>query len=366
MQDRLLTERRAFLVVLALLLLILWAARAVLGPFIVAAALGYAFAPLVGQASARTGWPRGLIVGLAYALLFVALALLVIVSSGRIGSELRDLSAAGPDLIASALRDLLGSDSVTVLGTTLSVTDLAAAIRSAIAGVVESPGNAIHVAGVVVDVALQSILVLIVAFYLIVDGPRIRDFTLGLVPAMDQPRVAEVMGDIQATLSKWLRGQLLLIVLVTVVVYLFLGPILHVPYAIAISVLTGFLEIIPLVGPLIAAAIAIVAALAAGGTTLAIVVGVGYFVLRQVEDQLVMPVVIGRAVHLHPVVTIFAVLAGLSIYGVLGGLLGVPIAAAVNVVFTDLYAARRAPAASPSEVGAASVTKAPDGPADSR
>ncbi len=341
MQNRPITERRAFLVVLALLLLILWAARGVLGPFIVAGALAYAFSPLVSQAAGRTGWPRAVIVGLAYALLFVALALLVVVSSGRIGSELRELSTAGPDLIASALREILGSDSVTVLGTTLSVTDLGRAIRSAIAGVVESPGGAIHVAGVVVDVALQSILVLIVTFYLIVDGARIRDFTLGLVPAVDEPRVAEVMADIQATLSKWLRGQLLLIVLVTVVVYLFLGPILHVPYAIAISVLTGILEIIPLVGPVIAAAIAIVAALASGGTTLAIVVGVGYLVLRQVEDQLVMPVVIGRAVHLHPVVTIFAVLAGLSIYGVLGGLLGVPVAAAVNVVFTDLYASRR-------------------------
>jgi len=50
----------------------------------------------------------------------------------------------------------------------------------------------------------------------------------------------------------------------------------------------------------------------------------------------VMPVVVGRAVHLHPVVTIFAVLVGLSTYGVLGGLLGVPIAAAVNVIFREL------------------------------
>ncbi len=62
-----------------------------------------------------------------------------------------------------------------------------------------------------------------------------------------------------------------------------------------------------------------------------------FLVLRQVEDQLVMPVVIGRAVHLHPVVTIFAVLIGLEVYGVLGGLLGVPAAAAINVIFNTLY-----------------------------
>jgi predicted PurR-regulated permease PerM len=87
-------------------------------------------------------------------------------------------------------------------------------------------------------------------------------------------------------------------------------------------------------------------AFARGGAGLAGIVIVIYFVLRQVEDQVVMPVVIGRAVHLHPVVTIFAVLVGLSVYGVLGGLLGVPIAAALNVIFRELYPAAAAPAQS--------------------
>jgi predicted PurR-regulated permease PerM len=68
-----------------------------------------------------------------------------------------------------------------------------------------------------------------------------------------------------------------------------------------------------------------------------VVVIVIYFVVRQVEDNLVMPQVIGRVVHLHPVVTIFAVLVGLQVYGILGGLLGVPIAAAVNVVYREFY-----------------------------
>jgi predicted PurR-regulated permease PerM len=61
--------------------------------------------------------------------------------------------------------------------------------------------------------------------------------------------------------------------------------------------------------------------------------------------------VIGRAVHLHPIVTIFAVLVGLSLYGVLGGLLGVPVAAAINVVFRELYpAATSAPPVAPAPV----------------
>ena len=93
-----------------------------------------------------------------------------------------------------------------------------------------------------------------------------------------------------------------------------------------------------MIGPLVATAIAAVDAFAHGGTQLAIVVIVIYFVIRQVEDQVVSPIVIGRTVHLHPVITIFAVLVGLSVYGILGGLLGVPIAAAVNVVYREFYA----------------------------
>jgi predicted PurR-regulated permease PerM len=138
-------------------------------------------------------------------------------------------------------------------------------------------------------------------------------------------------------LGRWLRGQLALIVLVAAVIYVILGPILHVPFALALAILTGVLEIIPLVGPMIAAALAGTVTFATHGTDTTIVVLVVYFIVRQVEDQVVMPLVIGRAVHLHPVITIFAVLVGLSTWGVLGGLLGVPVAAAINVTLHELY-----------------------------
>jgi predicted PurR-regulated permease PerM len=97
------------------------------------------------------------------------------------------------------------------------------------------------------------------------------------------------------------------------------------------------LETIPLVGPMIAAALAGTVAFSSHGTDTTIVVLVVYFVVRQVEDQVIMPLVIGRAVHLHPVITIFAVLVGLSTWGILGGLLGVPVAAAINVTLRELY-----------------------------
>jgi len=119
--------------------------------------------------------------------------------------------------------------------------------------------------------------------------------------------------------------------------YVILGPILHIPYALILAVLSGLLEIIPLVGPVIAAALAGTVAFSSHGLDTTIVVLAVYLVVRQIEDQIVMPVVIGRAVHLHPVITIFAVLVGLSSWGILGGFLGVPVAAALNVTLHELY-----------------------------
>jgi predicted PurR-regulated permease PerM len=330
-------DRGPFAVLVVAAIAILWLARGVLGPFIVAAVLAYAFGPLVTAAERRTSWPRLAVVAVGYAIVVTIVGSLLVLLTGRIVGELNLLATSGPDAVAKTLRELVGSDVLDIGGQRIPVADVAREIQARVAGLVASPGDAVHLAGQVGEIGLQAILTLIVTFYFLVDGAMLRDRTIALLPADHQARTTNLLDRIHVVLGKWLRGQALLIVLVTGVVYVALGPILHLPYALAIAVLTGVLEIIPLVGPLIATAIAGVDGFARGGAGLAATVIVIYFVLRQVEDQIVMPVVIGRAVHLHPVVTIFAVLVGLSVYGVLGGLLGVPIAAAINVIVGELF-----------------------------
>jgi predicted PurR-regulated permease PerM len=259
------------------------------------------------------------------------------VITGRLVAELQLLSTSGPDSLAATIRGLLGSDTIVLGTTTISVQQISAQIQDAVAGFMSAPGGAIEVAKQVGEVALNAVLVIIVTFYLLVDGQRFIDRTVRILPYERRERTMALLERIHAVLGRFLRGQLLLVALVSIVVYVILGPIIHLRYALALGILTGILEVIPLVGPVVAAAIAATDAFAQSGTQTAILVVVIYVVLRQVEDQVVMPVVIGRAVHLHPVVTIFAVLVGLSTYGILGGLLGVPAAAAVNVVFRELY-----------------------------
>ena len=317
--------------------LIFWLARPILGPFVIGAVLAYAFSPLVASAERRTGLPRLVIVVLGYVVALTGLGILGWAITGRLVEEFHLLAASGPDSLAAILRGLLGAESVVIGGTTVTVQQISEQIQSAIAGMLSSPGSAIEIVKGVGDLTLNAVLVIIVTFYLLVDGQRFLDRTVRILPLHRRARTTRLLGHIHDVLGRFLRGQLLLIALVAIVVYVILGPVLHLRYALAIAILTGVLEVIPLIGPVVAAAIAASDAFVQGGTQTALLVIVIYAVVRQVEDQVVMPVVIGRAVHLHPVVTIFAVLVGLSTYGVLGGLLGVPAAAAVNVVFRELY-----------------------------
>lgn len=320
----------------AAVLFVLWLARGIIGPFVVAAVLAYAFSPVVSAVEEKTRAPRALVIVAGYVLVLGMLAVVAAIAAERAASEIRDLSSGGPDVIATTLRKILG-DRVVIAGITYKVDDIAAQIRDSLFGLIRTPSDAIHMAEQAVGVALQAILALIVTFYFLLDGRRFGRFALGFLDRSQRADAIRLAQHIHVVLGRWLRGQLLLIGLVAVVLYVILGPILHVHYALALSLLSGVLEIIPLVGPVIAAALAGTVAFATRGTDTTIIVLVAYVVVRQIEDQIVMPLVIGRAVHLHPVVTIFAVLVGLSSWGVLGGLLGVPVAAALNVTLHELY-----------------------------
>jgi predicted PurR-regulated permease PerM len=329
-------RRGRLLVLAAAVLFVLWLARGIIGPFVVAAVLAYAFSPVVSGAQEKTHLPRALIIGIGYLLVLGLIVVLAVLAAERAGSELRELSSGGRDIIASALHKLFG-DTLTVAGQQIVVTDLAAQIRQALLGLIQSPSSAVGVATQAVDLGLQAILTLIITFYFLLDGYRFGQYGLRFLDRSQRADALRIAHRIHVVLGRWLRGQLLLIALVAAVIYVILGPILHVRYALAIAILSGVLEIIPLVGPLIAAALAGTVAFASHGTDTTIAVLVVYLVVRQVEDQVVMPLVIGRAVDLHPVVTIFAVLAGLSTWGVFGGLMGVPVAAALNVTLHELY-----------------------------
>ena len=153
-----------------------------------------------------------------------------------------------------------------------------------------------------------------------------------------------LMTDVNRTLGAYLRGQAILVVIMSSASYVALR-ILDVDYALSVAVATGFLELIPLIGPWTAGAIAVTIALFQPtapfdwtNTSLAAVVGLVYFALRQLEDAFVIPLVIGRFVHLNPFTVIFVLVTGTAIAGPLGLILSVPIAAVTKIIGQFFYA----------------------------
>ena len=317
--------------------LVLYLARSVIAPFIVAGVLAYVFGPVIDEIELRVKAPRSAIVALIYVALLLALGLGIWFVETRVVGEARQLGAAGPDIVDVALLRLLGSQEVQIFGQAVNAHTLALWANERLLDLVGNPTDALHVAERALDTVLKTFLTLVALFYLLLDGRRAGAFALRFVPVERRDEVGHIGAHVHRVLSRYIRGQLFLVVLMSILTYVALGLIFHLPYALPIAILTGFLEVIPLLGPVTAGAVAATVALVHGGVPTAVGVIVAYVVLRQAEDQLVMPVVVGRAVELHPLVNIFAVLVGAASFGVLGALLAVPAAAALRVLLDYLY-----------------------------
>jgi predicted PurR-regulated permease PerM len=123
--------------------------------------------------------------------------------------------------------------------------------------------------------------------------------------------------------------------------------ILGVPYALALGIVVGFFDLIPLVGATLGAIFVAIATISVH-FPIATIVWIAFIIVWQrIEDYVVQPLVYGRAVKVNPIVTILAVLMGASLLGVLGALLAIPVAAAIQIVLRDWWAHRGARSADP-------------------
>lgn len=178
---------------------------------------------------------------------------------------------------------------------------------------------------------------LFAGFYFLKEGRGIFDKILAYAPNDYRFELEVLLQKINAVLNGYLRGQVFLIVLVSAVLYIAL-TILGVKFALIIAIFSGFAEIVPIIGPIVAGGVAAAVAFISGTAnfpmppmTAALVVILVYFVARQLEDYFVIPFVMGHITKLHPLIILFAVLAGEHLWGILGLILAVPIAAIIRI-----------------------------------
>lgn len=179
------------------------------------------------------------------------------------------------------------------------------------------------------------VVVIAAGIYLALSPATYVNGALMLVPPDQQDKARETLDTLGRALGLWLLGQLAAMVLVGVFTGLGLW-LLGVPSALALGVIAGMLEFVPLIGPIVAAVPAVLVAVGQEPTLALWVIGL-YVLLQQVEGYLILPMVQQRAVDLPPVVTIFAIIAFGALFGIMGLLLATPLAVVCLVLVKKLW-----------------------------
>lgn len=186
------------------------------------------------------------------------------------------------------------------------------------------------------EVGLIFVLAPIIAFYLLVDLPHLRDEAQSLIPERVEAQVLHVGHRLNMTIGGYFRGQLLVAVIVGAMVSIGLA-IIELPFWLIVGMIAGVFNLVPLIGPWVGAVPGVLIALTTRdfGTALwvvAIMTGA-----QQIDNHFISPMVMQRTTHLHPSVVMLGLLAGGSLGGFFGLLLAVPLLAAVKVVVGHLW-----------------------------
>jgi predicted PurR-regulated permease PerM len=323
-----------------LLLRVLGFARPTLAPLLIAMVVVYLLNPIVA-ALERRGTPRVAGAAVVYLLFFgvVALALSLLVPA--VGRQ----AAAVADDFPAYLQDIQGqvqragsrfgqhwelnldtgrvSQWLSEAGNRQTVTKYLTGLRSFTTSMLHA--------------LVVLVLGPIMAFYLLVDLPRLQRGAVAMIPPAKREEMRELGDRIGKTVGGFFRGQLLVALFVGIAssVGLYL---IHLPFWLLVGLVAGVFNLVPLIGPFIGGGLAVVIALLNGKPVMALLAVVVLTVVQQVDNHLISPNVMGRTVRLHPVVVMLALLLGATFGGLFGMLVVVPLVGVAKIVFLYCWA----------------------------
>lgn len=178
-----------------------------------------------------------------------------------------------------------------------------------------------------------ALIVIALSFYIIIEDEAARRAFRSLVPPKYQEFASRLVWQVVEKLGAWMRGQLALSASISTV-YFITFTVLGVPYPLLLALVAGLFEFIPYIGPIIAAAIATFIAFTVA-PWMAIVVAIIALVVQQLQNNIVAPMVMRRAVGLNPVISILAFLVGAKLFGAVGAIFAIPVATACSVAAAE-------------------------------
>jgi predicted PurR-regulated permease PerM len=328
----------AVLLVAFAILTFLYLIHIVLLPFVIAGAIAYILTPLVDWLATRSGAPRA-----ATALLVFCVLIAIVGATAYLTAPLALAEATASvthltDILQAMLERLLGQSEVQFLGQQTSAADLASRLIASLRGLLLQAGNAATLTGWAFGGVFGLFLTLTLLAYFLADGRRILRGLLWLFPPTWRPRTARIMLDLHPILLRYFIGIAVVIVYASFAAYLGLALFLGLRHAAFLAALTGVLEVLPVVGPALAAIVAGLVALQEAKGIWGVIDYVIYAsALRLSIDQLVGPIVLGRAARINPPLVIFCFLAGGVLFGIVGVILAVPTALTIKVALSVMY-----------------------------
>ncbi|OHA48875.1 MAG: hypothetical protein A2806_04240 [Candidatus Terrybacteria bacterium RIFCSPHIGHO2_01_FULL_48_17] len=314
----------AALFIVALVLVL----KDILALFFLALVVASGLSPVIGWME-RRGFPRILAVTMLFvgAALFIAGLFWLLIPP--ILEDISELSKNFP-LYAELLRDSISRFGIAPEGAVgVGVSEVFREFANYFGkGVTAIPAIVFQFFGGII--ALLSFV--LVTFYLALERDGVERFLKAIAPG-EEPYVVDLWRRAQRKIGYWARGQAVLMIVIGLVTYAGLS-VLGVRYALLLAVLAGLLEVVQLVGPIVAGTVATIVAFSSS-PLLAVGVVLLYVAIQQIESNILVPVVFKKALGLSPVVVIFALLAGAKLGGVVGMIIAVPLVAILSELLSD-------------------------------
>lgn len=313
----------------------LYLIRDILLLFFVAFIIASALRPTVLRFEKRFGVPKIIsVVGLQAALFTVLIAFgaLLVPPLIKESGQLVSTAATLIDLPEVRWEGLFDQDAATISQTVQNFESLINRFGQSLAGLYGALSSAL-------TTLILTVTMFVIVYYLIASFDQLAKSFAWLLPGAREEKLAranKILESVSFELGGWIRGRLIVMILIGIITYIVLS-LLNVPYALALALIATLLEIVPNIGPILAAIPAIILAFFLVGPWAGLTVLIFYTVLQQIESYIITPQVMKKAVHVHPLTTVFLILVGIHLMGIKGGLLILPFYVAVRAVAKELW-----------------------------
>lgn len=270
--------------------------------------------------------PRALSVIVLYLALLVVLGLLLYFVIPPVANQVKELTFNFP-YYTSRLSDFNIGDFAPISGFLNSISSRLSDVAGGVLGALVSVFGGIAFA----------IIIFALTFYALVDGENIKKSLISIIPTNKKDRLRATIVKVSEKLSDWMRGQLLLMLIIGVVDGSILA-IMGIKYALTLGLLAGLFEIIPVLGPILSAIAAALVAFILGAPLWKVgVILAAYIIVQQLEGYILVPKIMQKAIGMSPIVVIIAILIGNKLLGLGGALLAVPVAAGIQVFVKEYF-----------------------------